>query len=73
MPQDVSPDRRWFRCERCQTKELFVRPEINHRFHLLLVLCTGGLWLVSYISVLIGRHFQPWVCESCSHRQHPPD
>lgn len=33
--------------------------------HLVLTICTGGLWLVSWVAVCIGQVMRPWRCEHC--------
>jgi len=30
-----------------------------------LVLLTGGLWLVSWVALCIGKVMRPWRCEHC--------
>jgi len=68
----MSPQKQWLVCEHCRTKELFYKPEINHGLHIALIVFTAGLWLISYVAVLIGQFFQPWECEACRHQQYPP-
>jgi rubredoxin len=67
----TSSKQQWFHCPKCGSKELFYKPAINHQVHLILVVLTAGFWLVSYLSVLIGQYFQPWICSNCSHPHHP--
>lgn len=52
-------------CPRCRHQQLFIRATINHPLHLLMVLITGGLWLVSWMAVCIGNLMRPWRCEHC--------
>jgi hypothetical protein len=61
-------------CENCKAETKFFRPKINHPFHLVLSLLTGGLWLISYGALLLGHRMQPWTCSNCDHKQHyhPP-
>ena len=38
---------------------------INHGLHVMLSLATGGLWLVSWLALCIGKFMRPWRCEHC--------
>ncbi len=33
--------------------------------HFIVTICTGGLWLVSWVAVCIGKLMRPWRCEHC--------
>jgi hypothetical protein len=33
--------------------------------HLVLTVCTAGLWLISWVAVCIGNYIRPWRCEHC--------
>ena len=59
-------------CDHCGTKELFYRSRVNHPLHIALSILTGGLWLISYIALMVGQPFQPWICSACDHRQQAP-
>jgi hypothetical protein len=52
-------------CKRCKHTQDFVRIRPNHKFHVALAILTGGLWLISYISICIGARFRPWRCKHC--------
>jgi hypothetical protein len=52
-------------CSRCRHKQVFVRAANNHLLHLFLTVLTGGLWLVSWVAVCIGKSRRPWRCEHC--------
>ena len=69
-------------CRRCKHEQEFVRYEPHHRWHLFTTLLTGGLWVVSWLSVCVGAWFRPWRCKGCGwhdpqlnppvERTHPP-
>ncbi len=61
-----------FFCPTCNTDRKFHREGINHRLHLILTVLTGGLWLVSWIAITIGRRYEPWNCNICDMPHHPP-
>lgn len=44
---------------------MFVRTKMKHGVHLLLTVCTAGLWLVSWVSLWLGKIFRPWRCQHC--------
>jgi rubredoxin len=52
-------------CPRCRHRQLFIRATVNHPLHLVLSICTAGLWLVSWLAVCIGSMLRPWRCEHC--------
>jgi hypothetical protein len=52
-------------CPRCRHRQPFLREKVNHPLHLLLTILTGGLWLISWIALAIGRLRYPWRCEHC--------
>jgi hypothetical protein len=52
-------------CPRCRHQQLFIRAQINHPLHIMLALCTAGLWLVSWAALCIGKVMRPWRCEHC--------
>ncbi len=58
-------------CPRCRHQQLFIRATVNHPLHLVLAVCTVGLWLVSWIALFIGSKMRPWRCEHCG--WHKPD
>jgi len=49
----------------CRHRQVFVRAESNHLLNLFLTVLTGGLWLVSWVAVCIGKSMRPWCCEHC--------
>lgn len=67
-------------CPRCRHQQIFVRAQIHHLQHLILSILTGGLWLVSWAALCIGKIMRPWRCEHCgwhkpeflSHKQPQP-
>jgi len=52
-------------CPSCRHQQIFIEDKINHPLHLTLVFLTGGLWLVSWIAICIGKFLRPWRCEHC--------
>jgi hypothetical protein len=52
-------------CRRCRHEQTFIRAQVRHEFHLLLTVLTLGLWLISWISVIIGGALRPWRCKHC--------
>jgi len=50
-------------CPACERNTMAQRPGTNHILHLLLTICTGGLWLIIWIlaSIRIGG----WKCSTC--------
>lgn len=62
----MRPNRIRAYCRRCRHDQWFVREEMNHALHLFLVVCTCGLWSVSWLSAAIGSYFRPWRCKHCS-------
>jgi hypothetical protein len=50
-------------CKDCEQKVLAVRPGTNHVLHLLLTICTAGLWLI--IWVLVSAKIGGWKCPIC--------
>lgn len=68
MPADTHK----FFCTRCTAERTFRRLKVNHRFHLIISIVTGGLWLISWLGVVVARRFQPWYCSICGIPQAPP-
>ena len=52
-------------CPRCRRQHLFIKREINHLLHLVLAILTGGLWLVTWMVLCVGRVMRPWRCRRC--------
>jgi hypothetical protein len=52
-------------CPRCSHSQLFNRSEIHHGIHLFVTILTCGLWLVSWIAVIVGHRIRPWRCQQC--------
>jgi hypothetical protein len=52
-------------CRQCRHEQVFVRTEISHGVHLLVTICTLGLWSISWIAATIGHYFRPWRCKHC--------
>jgi len=50
-------------CPRCTEPVMVRRRSANHVLHLLLTLCTMGLWLLVWIGV--GIRFGGWRCSRC--------
>jgi len=61
-----------FECKQCRTTTLFYKPKVRHFLHLILAVLTGGLWLISYIAIVIGHPFRFWTCAACGHLQQAP-
>ena len=38
---------------------------INHPVHAFLSVITGGLWLISWAAICVGKIRYPWRCEHC--------
>lgn len=52
-------------CPHCRCRQSFVPVVVRHWLHLLLVIVSGGLWLISYVAVWVGASIRPWRCEHC--------
>jgi hypothetical protein len=52
-------------CSRCRHEHTFVPARHHHLLHLVLTVCTGGIWLVTWVAVCIGQRLRPWRCEHC--------
>jgi hypothetical protein len=50
-------------CGRCKEPVLVRRRGANHILHLLLTICTAGLWLIVWLGV--GIRFGGWRCTRC--------
>lgn len=50
-------------CHHCQQQVSISRPTPNHILHLLLTICTGGLWIIVWI--LLSLRPQAWRCNNC--------
>lgn len=61
----MTSDRLRAYCNRCQHVQLFRHVSLQHRWHLILTLLTGGLWAVSWISAIIYARILPWRCPRC--------
>jgi len=48
-------------CTVCKEQRKFERRSQNHILHLLLTLCTCGLWLLVWMAVRKGK----WMCGQC--------
>ena len=49
-------------CPACDEMKKSVKDGPNHILHLLLSIVSGGLWLIVWLFVSIGR---PWACDEC--------
>jgi hypothetical protein len=63
---------RRFHCKRCEGTRIFKKATVRHSLHLALSVVTGGLWLVSWASLVIGNVVEPWICCKCHARQAAP-
>ncbi|MEQ1860900.1 MAG: hypothetical protein ABMA13_13275 [Chthoniobacteraceae bacterium] len=45
--------------------QLFRRIQPEHLWHLVLTILTAGLWLVSWVAVVIVARYSPWRCPRC--------
>src|SRR5579862_7986951 len=52
-------------CPQCGHRQTFERREVRHKVHLLFAILSGGLWLISWIALVIGQRFLPWSCNQC--------
>jgi hypothetical protein len=52
-------------CPHCRHEALFTHMHVANRRHLVLSIVTGGLWLVVWFAVLLGRVLRPWRCTAC--------
>lgn len=50
-------------CRNCDRQVLIRRKSTNHVLHLLLTLCTFGLWLIIWL--LVGVRVGGWRCSAC--------
>jgi hypothetical protein len=55
-------------CPVCKHRQTFERGHVNHVLHLVLSVITLGLWLVSWVAVVIGSRCWPWSCTQCGWR-----
>ena len=46
---------------------MFERPEIAHRLHLILTICTLGLWGISWVAMCAQGWLGFWECRKCHH------
>ena len=68
----MASEKHTFECDSCKTRQIFYRRKINHPLHIALVIVTGGLWLISYIAIIIGHPIRHWTCAACDHIQKEP-
>jgi hypothetical protein len=61
----MRPDRIWAHCPRCKHTQRFIRVQTTHWFHAVMTIITCGLWIVSWIAIVIGRRIWPWRCKHC--------
>jgi len=52
-------------CRGCGQSRPFEKRQLNWILHLLLVLLTGGLWLIVLILLVLGRVLEPFRCREC--------
>lgn len=52
-------------CPHCRMETLFTHLKVANRRHLILSILTGGLWIVVWLAVLLGRLLRPWRCSVC--------
>ena len=52
-------------CNECGKERTFYRTLPNHKLHLILSILTGGLWLVSWLSLIFNQKHLPWTCGAC--------
>jgi len=52
-------------CKECGQERTFYRRRINHLLHFVLSVLTGGLWLVSWVSLILNHKHLPWTCGAC--------
>jgi len=52
-------------CPHCRRESIFEPARVSHPRHLLLILLTGGLWTVVWVSLIAGQCMRPWRCASC--------
>ena len=52
-------------CDVCGREMTFYRRTIDHKLHFILSILTGGLWLVSWLSLILLRNEEKWTCTNC--------
>jgi hypothetical protein len=62
------------RCDRCGRPVLFARRLAlpDHRFHALVSLLTGGLWLLGWLACWCNSAEAMWECQECGTRGRRP-
>lgn len=53
-------------CPICEKQKKIQRPRINHVLHLLLSLCTLGIWI--FVWILLSIRIGEWRCSTCGTR-----
>ncbi len=53
-------------CKSCHKQVRIIRPGTNHVLHLLLTLCTFGLWV--FVWILVSIKIGGWRCAQCGMR-----
>jgi len=57
-------------CDVCGRERTFYRREINHKLHFILSIITGGLWLISWASLVMLYSHASWTCGACGAIKH---
>ena len=52
-------------CDGCGRERVFSRDLINHKLHFVLSIITGGLWLVSWLALVLNHRHGWWTCTEC--------
>jgi len=56
-------------CDFCHKERCFYKPTINHKMHFIFAVLSGGLWLISWISLMCHQKILPWACSVCSEKK----
>jgi hypothetical protein len=52
-------------CAHCRAERLFVHVRVAVWRHALLAVLTGGLWLMVWAALMMGKWMRPWRCAVC--------
>ena len=54
-------------CTHCERKVLAIKNQVNHIFHLILTICTGGIWGIVWVLMAAGTAGR-YRCSRCGSR-----
>lgn len=52
-------------CPHCKKRVLAKKTKVNHILHVILAICTCGLWLIVWAVLGKKNENKPWVCSEC--------